>query len=152
MPTASLSSLYTATLAISLYYDHFCASQSTAFLSLFLTISALVEGARARSFFTLPLMKDVASLTIECLAIKLLLIFLLEIPKRLDSSIYKGRKENISWDNRAGFWGRVLVLCANSVFFRGFRSHLSMDDLGVLAPNESAEQLAARFEQVWMAG
>lgn len=149
MTSIVLSNFYTVTLATCLCYDHLCAPQSTTFLSLYLVVSTFTEGVRARSFSGRDGMDDIVGLTIGCILTKAFLIILLEMPKTLDSPAYKDKNKNIVWDDKAGFWGRVLVVCANSVFFRGFRNHISMDDLGVLAPREASEHLATRFEPVW---
>lgn len=137
-------------LGVALYYDHFYALQSTSFLSLFLVVSICTETSRARSFFLRPGMGRVAGLSLGCIVAKVILAVLLEVPKTLDAPDYKDK--TLVPDDTVGFWGRMFIWWANTIFFRGFRNHLTMDDLGALEPSASSEHLAQQFEPTWMKG
>lgn len=150
MAASVLSNISSLSLLIALYYDHFYAPQSTSFLSLFLIVSMLTETSRTRSFYLREGMGKVAGLSIGCVAAKLILAILLEIPKVLDAPEYRDKK--LVPDDTLGFWGRMLVWWANSIFFRGFRNHLTLDELGALEPGASAKALGERFDPIWEKG
>lgn len=148
-----MSTVSSGMLAIALYYDHRGALQSSVFLSLFLSLSTITEGARARSFFlrgssgTTPEMTTVAGLTLACVILKIMLVVLLEFPKDLTQFT----DEKLVPDATVGFWGRTLLIWANLFMLRGYRARITMDDLASLGPNTRAQHLGARMEQVWRA-
>lgn len=138
-------------LAVTLCYDHLFAPQSTAFVSLVLTISILTEGTRTRSFFLRdnPSMTTVAGLSLGCVMLKAILVVLLELPKSVDSAEYRNR--DIIPDATVGFWNRIFLVWVNSLFLKGFRSNISMSDLKDLDPATESQLLADKMESTWAA-
>lgn len=144
-----LSAVSAAAVGVTVYYDHYYSPQSTIFLSIFLSISPVLDISRARSFF-LRDMETVAGLSVGCAVTKFAVMFLLEIPKTLDSIEFKDKR--IVPDNRAGFWGRVLLPWIGPFFFHGARNRISMDDLAALGPRSSSKHLSSQFEKIWAKG
>lgn len=141
-----MSTVSSVMLAIALYYDHCHAPQSSIFLSLFLSLSTITEGARTRSFF-LRGNSTVAGLTLACVLLRAILVVLLELPKDLTQYA----NEKLVPDATVGFWGRTLLIWANAVMLRGYRARITMNDLASLGPSTRAQNLVAGMGRAWNA-
>lgn len=150
MAAGVLSAVSAAAVGVAVYFDHYYSPQSTIFLSIFLTIAPVLEVSRARSFFLRDGMQTVAGLSVGCAAAKLAIMFLLEVPKTLDSAEFKDKR--IVPDDRTGFWGRVLLPWIGPFFLYGARNRISMDDLAALGPRSSSKHLSSRFDKIWDKG
>lgn len=139
-----LSSIASVTLGVAMFYDHFYSKRSTAFLSVFLTVSAIAEGLKAKYLPSSGDLNRVATLSAGCMVAKIFLILLLEIPKTLDSSRDKNIKSRS--DGGGGLWSRLWTLGAVS---HGFQNHLSLNDLSSLGFAVDSESLLNEIESIW---
>lgn len=146
--TAASVMSFLAALALAgfLYFEHRHAIGSSPIPSLYLTITILLDAAKARSFF---LRRDLGLYSIACLtsavtATKILLLFMEEVPKR-----YRVAKGQRGPETTCGFWSRTLLVWINPTIFLGFKNILSVDDLPNLDQRFSSARLAAIFEPIW---
>lgn len=134
-----------------LYYDHRYSRQSSIFLSLLLSITAITEGSRTRSFFLRGSsgmgagMTTVAGLTLAGVVLRIVLIVLLELPKDLIDHA----DEKLDPNATVGFWNRSLLLWANSLMIRGYQRQIKMEDLGSLRPEARSQLLVDRMSRAW---
>lgn len=148
-----LASLSSAILAAVLYCDHRYARQSSIFLSLFLSITAITEGSRTRSFVLRGTgssgmdsqMMTIAGLTLAGVVLRIALVVLLELPKDL----IQHADENLDPNATVGFWSRSLLLWANSLMLRGYKREIKMDDLPSLGAETKSQLLADRMSRAW---
>lgn len=132
--------------AVSLEHRH--SFRSSALISLYLSLTALLDAVKARSFFLRPRLHAVGGLAAAAAAAKLALVLLQEVSKRTHIKDPALRR-SLSKEATSGFWNRSLFLWLNSTFLLGFRTVLRIDDLGSLGDDFSADHLSARFEPVW---
>jgi ATP-binding cassette subfamily C (CFTR/MRP) protein 1 len=135
---ASALSLAAVVAMVSLVYtEHRYSDTPSMLLSIYLTISILLDIALVRSLFLRggPLLA-IAALTSTALAIKILLIVLEEAPKERSS----------------GLWNRTIFWWLNTTFKKGFRSFLAIDDLSALDHYLDSTRLTSNLEQKWNTG
>lgn len=132
--------------AVSLEHRH--SFRSSALISLYLSLTALLDAVKARSLFLRPRLHAVGGLAAAAAAAKLALVLLQEVSKRTHIKDPALRR-SLSKEATSGFWNRSLFLWLNSTFLLGFRTVLRIDDLGSLGDDFSADHLSARFAPVW---
>ncbi|EFZ03270.2 ABC transporter, transmembrane domain, type 1 [Metarhizium robertsii ARSEF 23] len=132
--------------AVSLEHRH--SFRSSALISLYLSLTALLDAVKARSLFLRPRLHAVGGLAAAAASAKLALVLLQEVSKRTHIKDPALRR-SLSKEATSGFWNRSLFLWLNSTFLLGFRTVLRIDDLGSLGDDFSADHLSARFEPVW---
>lgn len=149
---AALSLVCVGTLCIvaAVGLEHRHSFRSSALISLYLSLTALLDAVKARSLFLRPgaRLHAVGGLAAAAAAAKLALVLLQEVSKRTHIKDPALRR-SLSKEATSGFWNRSLFLWLNSTFLLGFRSVLRIDDLGSLGDDFSADHLSARFEPVW---
>lgn len=146
----TVSSLSAVALLVLLYYDHIYAFQPSALISIYLSISSLLDGAKVRSYFLRSDMGSVGGITAAVLVAKVMLVVIQEIPKRVDSKL-RGT-DKLNGDVTLGFWNRLLLFWINSTLFYGFRHRLTMAELGGLGPRFACQNLSENFEKYWNKG
>jgi hypothetical protein len=143
---AATSCIAALTIALLLFAEHRRALQSSALTSLYLLITFLYDVARAKAYyFHMPVAGRLTSLAAAGAIFKLCLLFLLEISKRgliQDPQI----RQNASDEAVSGFWSRSFLVWLHSTLFLGFRTIISVDDLGALDPDFSSQALSERLE------
>lgn len=141
-----------AAIAVSamIYWEHVYASRASSLLSLYLTLSVLLEATKAYSLLHRPAMNVAGALTLGLAATKGGLVILQEIPRKLMGG--DSTQGKVSNEVTGGFWNRTLVFWINSTLFIGFRRLLKMKDLARIGPDYSSEALADRFERIWATG
>ncbi|CEJ94182.1 hypothetical protein VHEMI09730 [[Torrubiella] hemipterigena] len=143
-----LSPIATIALGYLLYSDHVHTFRPSSLLSIYCTLSTVVEIIRSRTFLLRPSLNVVGGLSLVIAIFKVVIVVLQEIPKPLKQD---DADEKLAQDAVAGFWNRTFVIWINSTLFIGFRRSLSMNDLGSLGPDFSSHSLVQKFERIWEA-
>lgn len=147
-----MSCLSTLCIIIVLTIEHGYAAQSSALLTLYLTITALLDVAETRSFLRRPVaVHGVGALCATTALSKAVLLGLQEIPMQFGSELNK-TIPRLAQEATAGFWNRTLLLWLNSTLCFGFRKNLRMQDLANLGNDFSSKNLAKKFQRRWNHG
>lgn len=135
-------------LAVLLHFEHRRSIQSSAFLAIWLTTTALFDGASARSYYRRSHLQDVASVTVAGAAVKAALVLLEEWPK---THFVKDKETGkpVGRDVSSGFWNRALFLWLNKTLYSGYKFVISFKDLEELDPMFDSNLLAENFSRAW---
>lgn len=130
---------------------HMYSLQSSAFLSIFFTLTGLFDIAMARSYFLRDTLGAIASLQTCVVILKLVLIILQEVPKR---SLYLSEtlQSSVSAESASGFWNRSMFLWLNPLLIFGWRKRFKLDDLPNIGEEFASEKLFDRFSPHWAQG
>ncbi|OAA39066.1 ABC transporter, transmembrane domain, type 1 [Metarhizium rileyi] len=120
--------------AVSLEHRH--SFRSSTLISLYLSLTALLDIVKSRSLFLRPHLHAVGGLSAVAAAMKLALVLLQEFSKRTHVKDPVLRK-SLSKEATSGIWNRSLFLWLNSTFLLGFRTILRIEDLGALDKHSS---------------
>jgi ATP-binding cassette subfamily C (CFTR/MRP) protein 1 len=129
-----------------LYAEHRYSYSPSMLLSLYLSITILLDIAIVRSLFLRGDLNTVAAVASAAVSAKLVILVLEEVPKR-GSTTTRTSKELSS-----GLWNRSVFWWLNSTLRRGFKSFLGMDDLSSLDHQLDSRFLASRINQTWESG
>lgn len=128
-------------------WTEYCKStQSSSTLSIYLTITMLLDAARARSFALRSGLEIASGLMGAVAALKFMLVVLLEVRKRLTPEL---ESRNLAGELTSGFWNRSIIAWINGLMLVGYRKCLRMSDLQNLDETFSARYLDAQFTRVW---
>lgn len=145
---AVMSCATAACIGIIVYAGHVYFLHSSAFLSLFLTVTMLLDAAATRSYFQRHGLEVIARLHLSIPILKFVLVAMEEIPKR--SLIKKEElRASATPETLAGFWNRSLFFWVNSTLLIGFRSTITQDKLGDIGAQFDSETLYKGFERNW---
>lgn len=134
-----------------LYVAHSYSLQPSSFLSVFLAITALLDGAVARSYFRRGGMDGLAALEIAMAVVKFILVILEEFSKR--SLFYSAElRSSTSTETVAGFWNRATFGWFNCLMLFAFRNTLTLDGLPKIDEAFDSAPLYNRFLPVWDRG
>lgn len=130
------------------YITHVYTIQSSALLSVFLTLTMLFDVTMARSYFMRDSLGAIASLQVAVASIKLALVVLEEISKRnlLNS---RNIRDNTGAEQVSGFWNRSMLIWVTRLVVQGARRTLRIEDLPPIGQKYSSEQLFDRFTPYW---
>lgn len=149
--SAVLACVAALCLATCLHVEHRHSMRSSGFLSVWVTLSVILDGTIARSYCLRPAYHSVGALSATAGAMKLVVMILEEIPKKhYVKDKNTGRpvgKEAIS-----GFWNRTFYLWLNETLYSGFRVVLRVHHLDNLDEIFSSEMLNERFNATWLRG
>jgi ATP-binding cassette, subfamily C (CFTR/MRP), member 1 len=106
-----------------IYAEHRYSYSPSLLLSVYLSITILLDIVYVRSLFLRRTLDAIGAVTAAALAAKLLVLVLEEIPKR-GPGVLKTSKELSS-----GLWNRSAFWWLNSTFRKGYRAFLHVDDL-----------------------
>lgn len=134
-----LSTIASVTLGVAMFYDHFYSPRSTAFLSLFLTVSVVAEGLKSKCLPSFGELSRVATLSVGCMIAKAFLITLLETPKTLITN--KEKKTKSGSTETGGLWGRLWSM--------GVGFHETLNKLGSFGLTVNSNDLLDMIETVW---
>ncbi|KAK2592795.1 hypothetical protein QQS21_009499 [Conoideocrella luteorostrata] len=148
LAAASLACIGSVCIVIVVNLQHRHSLQSSAFISLFLGLTSLLDIAKARSQLSRPGLTVIGGLSVAAATVKFLLLMLEEIPKRryIKDPILRS---SLSRETTSGFWNRSFFVWLNSTLFLGFRNILTVEKLGNLDHEFSSENLSAKFEPIW---
>lgn len=130
-----------------LYAGHRYSPSPSIPLSIYLSITFLLDIAKTRSFFLREGVDDIASLSVVTLAAKLAIIVAEEVPKT--RWIDKQRFPSLSGEAVGGFWSRSMLVWVNDTLLLGFKRRLNVEDLPPMGPTFSSERLYNDFLSLW---
>lgn len=133
-----------------IYWEHVHAIRASSLVSLYLTLTVLLEATKTYSLVNRPVMNVAGALTMTITVVKGILVVMQEVPRQLKEELLVNGK--VSNEVTGGFWNRTLVFWINSTLFIGFRRPLKIQDLAHIGPDYSSEALADRFERFWVEG
>ncbi|KAG6006407.1 hypothetical protein E4U21_007073 [Claviceps maximensis] len=148
LAAASLSCIATLSIAAVAYTEHRRLLSSSAFLSIYLSVTMLFDVAKARSCFLRPDLGSIGALKITTVVLKLFLLLVIETSKRplLRSALFQ---PSMGPEVTSGFWTRSLFLWLNRTLLTGFQRVMSVDDLGDLGPEFDSSMLLVKFRSRW---
>ena len=128
------------------YLEHTRAVRPSTVLEVYLIFTLLLDIPQARTLFLRSDVNSIAALYVVAMAAMVLVWWLESRKKTADlKELYKGYPpEAIS-----GVWNRTLFLWLNSLFLKGFKRLLSLDDLWENPPNLSSEKLRDEMQITW---
>lgn len=145
---AIMSCLATLCIGIMLHVGHVFFLHSPAFLSVFLTITMLLDVAITRTYFNRQGLETIAKVHVPIPILKLILVVLEEVPKR--ALIKKEEiRSAVARESLAGFWNRSLFFWVNTTLLIGFRSKITEEKLGQIDPQFDSEELHKSFARHW---
>lgn len=138
---ASALSLAAVVVMVSLVYaEHRYSDSPSLLLSLYLTITILLDIALVRSLF----LRGGHLVTIAALTSAAVILLVLEQAPMHASAGFEASNERSS-----GLWNRTVFWWLNSTFTKGFRSFLAVDDLSGLDHHLDSHRLASSLEHKW---
>lgn len=151
MAAPILSFISALCIITALYTAHTRFLQPSTFLSVFFSLTLLLDIAMARSCLMRHGLDLVGGIQIGIASMKLCLAFLEEISKR---SLLRSEqiRASASPQDVSGFWTRALLLWVYPLLLRGFRGNLLTEDLPHLDEKFGSEQLFRRFTPQWDRG
>jgi hypothetical protein len=127
------------------YSDHLYSLRPSTFVSVFLSITILLDAVETRSYFRRHGMEVFGGLSIGTILVKIILLSLEEVSKRRLAKIEaKLGKEAVS-----GFWNRSLFVWLNSTLLLGFRKVIKPEELQDMDPEFRSELLYGTFAPQW---
>ena len=130
-----------------LYAGHRYSPSPAIPLSIYLSVTLLLDMAKTRSFFLREGIDDIAALSVVTLAAKLAIIVAEEVPKT--RYIDKQRFPSLSGEAVGGFWSRSMLVWVNDTLLIGFKRRLEVEDLPPMGPTFSSERLYNEFLPIW---
>ena len=151
LAASSLSCVATLCIAAVLYLEHHRLLRSSAFLSVYLSITVLFDIVKARSYFIRPGLTSLGALATVVITSKLALLLLMEKSKRslIRSALFR---VSMGPEVTSGFWARSLFLWLNATLLAGFKNIISVDDLRDMGPEFDSDSLLAKFLARWPTG
>ncbi|KAM3520142.1 hypothetical protein MY4038_009535 [Beauveria bassiana] len=151
---SSIISLVTSLCTLVVIYSaHVYRRRPSAFMSVFFSITMLLDMALTRSYFLrheigYSSMQSIAAIQIVVVVVKLLLVVTEEMPKTTPS-----RKENVpshfKGDSELGFWGKVLFCSVSSLLLFGYKNELGFENLPPLDEQFESRVLFDAFFKHW---
>ncbi|KAJ3496548.1 hypothetical protein NLG97_g2578 [Lecanicillium saksenae] len=147
--TAAVISLVTSLcILVVLYIAHIYSLQPSALLSIFLTITALLDITKTRSYFRRDDMEAIGSLQISITILKFVLIIFEELSKR--SLFYAEQlRSRVAKETASGFWNRYVFGWLNSLLLFGYKNDLTIDNLPNLDEDFNSMKLYDQFTPKW---
>ncbi|XP_044717675.1 ABC transporter domain-containing protein [Hirsutella rhossiliensis] len=108
------------------YLEHMRALRPSTFLSVYLSLTILVDMARVRTLFLLPYGGPIAGIFLASFLIKVAIFAFETCEKR---SLLRPDWQNTSPEDLGGFYNRALFVWLNGVFRKGFRTLLTISSL-----------------------
>lgn len=142
----------TCTLVI-LYGSHLYNRRLSSFVSLFFTLTMLLDISLARSYFLrydmdFKSLHKIGAIQIIVVLLKLCLVILEEVPKTPLSSDDKDLSATKS-DFEIGFWSRVVFSWVNKLLLYGFNHELDVDHLPRLDEEFDSRRMFDKFFAHW---
>ena len=151
LTASALSCIGSVCIPMILYAEHRYSFQPSTFLSVFLSVTTLLDIAKAYSCFKRPELFEAGCVYVSIVGLQICLLLSQEIskrrlidPERLDVPL---GSEAIS-----GFWNRSLFLWINSTLLLGFRKILAVEDLPLINPEFNSARLLRKFDSKWKRG
>ncbi|XWX01485.1 hypothetical protein V2A60_009513 [Cordyceps javanica] len=129
------------------YVEHRRGIRASALLSVYLTMGILIDGTRTRSYFIRDI-STLGGLTATKTTLRFVLLCVQEIPRKnllIDPQI----RAASGVEATSGFWSRTFFFFMTPLFRAGFKTILSVDDLGNLGIEFSSAHLFASLSSRW---
>ncbi|TQV95006.1 ABC multidrug transporter [Cordyceps javanica] len=149
LPAASLDLVAVITIAAVVHLEHRHAIRASALVGLYLCFGILTDAVKSYSLFNRPGLAPMGALAATSGALRAILLVLQEIPKGgllLDLQL----RRMLGPEALSGYWNRSFFVYLYPLLFTGFRSVLTLSDLGNLGPEFAAEMLYPQFKHYWM--
>lgn len=147
LASATLGPISAVVLLIMMHIEHFHTIYSSSVIGMALSLKVLFDSARTRGFWIRSAFAPVGQLSLVIVILEIIFLVLQEIPKTLDRDV--ANSGDFFPEAKAGFWNRMLMLWVNALLMLGYRTKLTLQNLGILGPGFSTETLMARFELIW---
>lgn len=151
LSAAVMSLLASIAILVILYIAHTYSLQPSAFLSLFLTITAVFDITMTRSYFRRAGLDTIGALQIAVVILKAVLVILEEVPKRNQFRTEQLRSSTAT-ETVSGFWNRAVFGWLNPLMLYGYRKDLKMEDLPNIDDEFISKDLYGRFLPNWERG
>lgn len=140
---ASLDLMAASTVGAAFYIEQRRAIRTSTFLGLHLAVGILIDATKSRSYFSRPGLELIGALATAAASIRFSLLILEELPK--ETAVPNGKTYEMGKEARSGFWGRTCFMWLHSTIFLGFRTILTISDLGSIGSEFSSKLLYTRF-------
>lgn len=151
LSAAIMSIVASLAIMVILYITHVYSLQPSAFLSVFLTLTALFDITMTRSYFRRAGLDTIGALQIAVVTLKFALVILEEVPKR-DLFRNKQLRSSIATETVAGFWNRAVSGWLNPLLLHGYKKDLTLEDLPSVDDELNSAELYDRFSLKWNRG
>lgn len=151
LTASALSCIASVCIAVILYAEHRFSYQPSTFLSVFLSVTTLLDIAKTYSCFKRPELTAAGGVYVVIVLLQLLLLLSQEIPKR---RLIDTERLNLQLGREAvsGFWNRSFFLWMNAAFLLGYRKILAVEDLPPINPEFNSSRMLRKFETQWSRG
>ncbi|TQV98201.1 ABC multidrug transporter [Cordyceps javanica] len=136
-----------------LYIAHACRRTPSTFISLFFSLTILLDITLARSYYLrhrmgLVSMNPIAVTQTVIVLLKLWLVVLEEVPKRRFES-KRTASSRLKCDSELGFWGKVMFFSVNSLLLFGYKTEITVEDLHQIDEKLDSRVLFDAFFAHW---
>ncbi|PHH80624.1 hypothetical protein CDD80_627 [Ophiocordyceps camponoti-rufipedis] len=143
LAAASLSLAVVVALGSLLYAEHRYSHSPSTLISLYLSVTILLDIASIRSLFLRGGLFAFAIVSVAALVVKLLLLAFEEVPKRELSAPVTSKETS------SGLWNRSVFWWLNSTLYRGYTAFLGVDDLPSLDHKLDSHRLVSSLNHEW---
>ncbi|KAJ3496798.1 hypothetical protein NLG97_g2398 [Lecanicillium saksenae] len=148
LTAAAMSLLSSICVMVFLYTSHVYSIRPSSFLSLFLTITALLDIAVTRSYFRRPDLHTIGTLQACALVFKIILVGLEEVSKRALLCTEALRSSTAS-ETLAGFWNRTTFAWFFTTMIFAFKNELTTENLPDIEQELDIKGVYERFARKW---
>lgn len=155
LPAAGLSVASSVCVFLLLFVEHLYSLRPSTFLSLFFSVTLLLDMAKTYSCFNRVGLAPLFVVYAFSCVVRSLLIASQEFSKRhlLREALRADSKyTNLKGEATGGFWNRALFVWLNPTLRIGFRRLLKVEDLQPLSPHSRAAWVAESFKFHWRKG
>lgn len=146
---AEVASLLSGVCILTLLYGgHIYSINPSTPLSIYLSLTFLLDIVKVRSYFIRANMIELGIVSTIIVVAKLALIVLEEISKKEHIKDAELRK-SVGREVVAGFWQKCFSAWLNATFIVAFNNTLTIDDLDNLGKEFDSKQLTAKFQKEW---
>lgn len=149
LPAAGLTVAGSVSIAMFLLMEHLYSYRPSTFLSLFMSITLLLDMAKTYSCSIRVGLGSLCAMYIMSTVVRFLLLITQEVPKR---GLLRDKGRSMGLEAAAGFWTRALFAWLNSTLLTGFRRVLKLKDLPPLAPEFRSKATYGDFKREWDRG
>jgi ATP-binding cassette subfamily C (CFTR/MRP) protein 1 len=128
------------------YTEHIKSPHPSSTLNVYLFFSVLFDIAQARTLWLLHSSHSIAAIFTASLALKSLML-ILEAAEKRDFLI--GQYQHLAVETTSGIFNRSVFWWLNSMFMRGFRTLMTIDDLFVIEEMFESERLQQKLQVKW---
>lgn len=147
IPAYAIAFATTISLATLSFVEHSRSARPSSVIQVYFFLTGLLDIARVRTAWLIRDKIDIALLRSVVLAIKLITLVLESLPK--DSHIAQSKSQFLSFEDKAGFFSRSLLLWLNPLFLRGYHERLSGHDLYTVGEDLAASKVSEALFGNW---